>query len=154
QKRQAGAVEMDAIQVLEVDILLRLAGVGLEVEYAVLRVDGNDPAGPEGARRDGVLELAGPVVQVEVAPAAALRPPDHLFRLVEVADRLGLQQGVLEALGEQALGLAGRAVGRAELDVAAQAVAADEAQLVRGLAPVEVGVALVLPLRRYAGELP
>ena len=152
QEGQAGPVEVHAVEVLVVDVLLRLAGVGGEVEEPVIGVDLDDVRRAVGARRDGVLELAVAVVQVEVAPAGPLRPPDHLAGLVEVARRLELQGRVLEPLADETLRRPGRHVHRAEFEVPDQAVAADEPEVVGGLAPVEVGVGLVLPLRLDPGE--
>src|SRR5262249_9183115 len=124
-----------------------------EVKEAVLGVDVANTAGAKQAGGDLVLELAVAGVQIEVPPAAALGPPDHLVGLVDVAGRLQPDRAVLEPLEDQALGLAGLDVHGTELGVAPQAVAADEAQLVARLAPVDIHVGLVLPLRLDADQL-
>ena len=129
QQRQAGAVEMNAVEVLVVDILARLAAVAVEVEQAVLGVDRDDGAGPVTPAGDGVLEFAGAVVEVEMAPAGALRPPDHLVGVFEVT---GGRNSMLRSrsLRRSRTWLAGVDVQRAEFDSAGPAIAADEAQLV------------------------
>src|SRR5579864_5535575 len=121
---------------LKVDILALLAAVAPEVEQPLLGVHIRDAAGAEQAARDGVLKLAFAVVQIKVPPSASLRPPDHLVGIFEVRNGLEVDVGVLEAFDNQAFGFAGFRVNRAELDGALESVAAQEAQLVGGFAPV------------------
>ena len=148
EARQAGAVEVHAVEMLVVDVLTLLVPVAAEVEPAVFLVDADDAAGPERPGCDRVLQLAVDVVEVVVAPAAALRPPDELFAVLHVANALELQVAVLRSLREEDLDLASLWVEGAELDVAEEPVSTREAQLVLVLEPVDVLVALVLPLRR------
>src|SRR5262245_54455591 len=100
-----------------VNVLARLPAVADEVEQAVLAVDGGDPASPPGAAGDCVLELAVAAVQIEMPPPGPLAPPDHLVGFIDVADRLVVEEGGIESVAEQTLGLARLGVQRAELQV-------------------------------------
>ena len=152
-QRQAGAVEVHAVEVVVVDVFARLAGIAPEIEGRGSWCRGDDAAGAEVAASNGVLELAVAVVKVKVAPVAVLRPPDHLVGFVEVAHGRGHQAGVFETLEDQAFAFAGLQVHRAKLGVAVQAVAADEAQLVGRFAPMQVAVIFVLPFGFDAVQL-
>ena len=75
------AVEADAIEVVEVRIAAGFLAVAHEVDLAGLLVHAHDPLHVAAAARDTVLQLAGgQVVQVQVDPVVALRPPDQLVR--------------------------------------------------------------------------
>ncbi len=152
EQRQVAAIEAHPVEVLEVDVLALLAAVAAEPHQALLFIDFDDPARAELAPRDRILELAVETVEVEMRPARALRPPDELLALVEVADALRNHADVGEALGEQRLEVAGLGVNDAVLNLATHAVAAQYAQLTVGK-PARIEVALVLPLRLEAGEL-
>ena len=136
---QAGAVELHAVEVLVVDVLARLAGVADEVEQPVLGVDLDDPAGPPGpagdrrssACRRGRRGRSGPSRSAPTTRSSRRFPRRSGRRLVVRGTRR-------RTLGDQALRLAGLGVQRAELEVPLEPVAADEAQLVAGLVPVDV----------------
>src|SRR5207244_2986676 len=82
----------------------------------------------------------------------AFRPPDHLVRLFEVARRLRVERGVFKPFGDERSTLAGCAVDRAVIEIACEAIAANEPQLVRRLAPLQIAIGLVTPSRRYAQQ--
>ena len=146
QVRQIAAVEADAVEVVVVDVLAGFAGVAEEVHEPILGVDFHDPARPPFPGRDRVLEFAVAVVQVEVAPARSLRPPDHLIGFLDQFRRRQFQVCGFEPLRDQALFLAGRGVHPAVLVMPAQAIPADELDLGRGLAELDIAVRFVLPL--------
>src|SRR5262249_5235786 len=129
-----------------------LAAVADEVDEPVLGIHLHNPAGPPVARGDRVLERAVAAVAVEVAPAAALRPPDHLVVLLDVARGLHVQERRFERLPEDAPAPGPVHGDGALFEVALEPVAADEPQLTRALPPAEVAVPLVLPVRRDLDE--
>ena len=96
QRRQAGAVEIDAVVVLEVRVLAGVHAAGAEPELPLLFVDLDDVADRPRALGDLVLHRAGGAVdQIEVVPAVALRHPDHFLAVGEVVAiaLAGLQRG-------------------------------------------------------------
>ena len=153
EERQAGAVEAHAVEMFVVDVLTRLATVAAEVEDAFLVVQADDPAGPERAARDWVLELAVFAVQVEVTPAGSLGPPDELLLVLHGADALGLEVPILRTFAEESIDLPCHGIEGAVLDVAQQAIPSHETQTLRFLVPGDVLVALVLPLRLHPRQL-
>ncbi len=128
EEREPGAVEADPVQVLVVDVLSRLPSVGAEPEQPLLLVHFDDAAGAEPARRDGVLELAVQPIQVVVAPAGPLGPPDQLAAIFQVADALSGLVGVVEALRDEGAEVAGVRVDDPVLEVAAEAVPSNRPQ--------------------------
>jgi len=142
-QRQSGSVEEDPVEVLEIDVLSRLAAVPLEVEKALVLVDLYDLAGAKGTRGDGVLELTIDVVEIEVAPPAALRPPDHLVAFLQVAHALGSDVCTDETILEKDLALSCADVDGAEFDVSQQAVTSEKAQLVPRAGYVRLHIAII-----------
>ena len=85
ERRQAGAVEVDAIEVREVRILLRIHAAGAEIDLAVGLVDALHGAHDELALGDLVLHRArGAVEQVQVRPSVALGQPHDFGAIVDV----------------------------------------------------------------------
>ena len=79
QRRQAGAIEVDAVEMREVRILFRVHAAGAEVDLPLHRVHPLHRAHDELTPGDLVLHLAGgAVVQVQVRPPVTLRQPDDL----------------------------------------------------------------------------
>src|SRR5262249_42872720 len=144
--------ELHAVKVRVVGVLARLAAVAREVDEAVLGVNFDDPAGAPRAAREGVLERAVAAVAVVVAPPRPLRPPEQFVVLLDVPRGLHVEERGVERFAEEALAIAGEDVEGADLQVALEPVAANEPQLAGTLAPAQVAVALVLPLRRDLRE--
>ena len=126
---EARAVEVDPVEVRVVGILAGLPAAGREVEDAGLLVDLLDALADELAGRELGLELAVAVIEVVVAPAVALGPPDHLLAAAEEPQVLGLDVGV-EALLDEDLDLARRRVGDADVVAVEVARLAAEVELV------------------------
>ena len=83
----------------------------------------------ELAGGDLVLQLAGAVVEVIMAPAVALGPPDHLLAAVDEAQGLDVDVGVEDFLDED-LDLARGRVGQADVVAVQVAALAAEVELV------------------------
>ncbi len=99
------AVQENPVEVVVVEVFSFLAGITAEVEQTLVFVDFDDATSAERAGGDGVLKLAVPTVEVEVAPATALAPPDQLVAVLQVAHTLGADVGTLEALFNQSCAL-------------------------------------------------
>lgn len=76
QGLQAGAIEIDAIEMRVVGIFIVFAAVGGEIEGAEFFVERNDLIGDVLAGGDLVFEFAGGVEEVVVGPTVAFGPPD------------------------------------------------------------------------------
>ena len=99
QRRQAGAVEVDPVDVEEVRILARVHAAGGEEDLLRPFVDLDHRAHDPLALRNLVLRASGGAVdQVEMVPAVALRHPDHVLAVLEVVAIL------LARVGEVAVG--------------------------------------------------
>ena len=124
-----GAVEAHAIQVRVVRILALLAAGGRDYSTRALSSTFSIAGRHELALGDAVLQRAGVgVVQIEVAPAVALRPEDNVRAVVDEPQRLRLDVGV-EPLLDQHLDLAGRGIGDADVELVQVAALAREVQL-------------------------
>jgi hypothetical protein len=127
---QARAVQVDPIEVGEVGVFAGLPAAGGEVEDAGLFVHLDGPLADELAGRELRLELALAVIEIIMAPAVPLGPPDDLLAAAEEARRLDLDIGVETFLDED-LDLARGRVGDAELVAVEVAGLAAEIELVR-----------------------
>jgi hypothetical protein len=126
---EARAVQVDTVEMRVVGVLGRLPAAGREVDDAGPLVDLLDPLADELARGELGLELALAVVEVVVAPAVALGPPDHLLSAAEEAQGLEIDVGV-ETLLDKDLDLARGRVGQADLVAVEVAGLAAEIELV------------------------
>src|SRR5207249_11646507 len=82
QRRQAGAVEVDAVGVQEIRVLVGLHAAGREPDLPLLLVHLGDAAHHPQTPSDLVLDLAGgDVDQVQVVPSVALGGPQDLLAL-------------------------------------------------------------------------
>ncbi len=147
---QARAVEADPVEVGVVGVLAGLPAAGQEVEGAGLLVDLHDALADELARGQLGLELAVAVVEVVVAPAVALGPPQHLFAAAEEPQVLVFDVGV-QALLDEDLDLARGRVGDAGLEAVEVARLAAEIELVGRVGePLGGGRELLLPVEGSA----
>ncbi len=95
EELHARAVETDPVEVRVIRVFALLAAGGGEVDHARLLVDALERGRDELAFREPVLERAGGgVIEIEVAPAVALRPEDQLRSVAGEAERFGLDVGV------------------------------------------------------------
>ena len=84
-RHEAGAVEVDAVEVLEVRILAGVHPAGHEVDLARDRIDALDAAHKPLALGDLVLHAPGrAVVQVQVVPAITFGHPDDLAPIADL----------------------------------------------------------------------
>ncbi len=141
QQAEPGAVEAHAVEVAEVGVSGLAAGAE-EVDGAAPRVDAQHLQHVPVAARDRVLQAAGcEVVQVEVAPAAALGEPDRLVRAGQHVPVHAVDAGLEEAghrLLEDVAHGAGRGVRLAQRLVAMVARGGDEEELCGVRAPLDV----------------
>ncbi len=85
ERRQARAVEVDAVVVDEVRVLARIHAARAEPDLALLLVDAHDVPDHPVALGDLVLHRAGrAIVQIEVVPAVALRHPDDFLAVGDI----------------------------------------------------------------------
>src|SRR5581483_5736243 len=121
---EAGAIEMHVVGVLTVF----MAGGG-EKNLAGFFVDVGNVLGDELALGDLILEGAVGIVEVELAPAITLAPPDQLGAVVNDAERFGFDIDI-HALLDERLNLAGSGVDGADIHAMQIAAGAAEVELV------------------------
>ena len=152
EQGQAGAVQVHAIQVLVVHVLAGFTAISADPHHALLLVERDDAGGAERPLRDRILQLSVGVVQVVVAPAGSLRPPDEALFVLHPAHALGVEVAPGHRLDEQGRDLAGLRVDDAVFHVSPGATGAVDPQL-SVVPPGGRGVTLVLPARLYLNEL-
>ena len=110
QRREAGAVEVDAVVVQEIWILAGRHAAGAEPDLALVLVDLLDVTHHPVTLRDLVLHGAGlAVVQVQVIPAVALGHPDDFLPVRDVVAVLlpGIAEERRRLLGDHGARLPG-----------------------------------------------
>src|SRR5688572_9370743 len=130
-QREARSVGVHAVEVTVVDVLAGLATHAADKNDTAGRIDLDDLVGPPRTRRERALECAVVVVEVVMAPAGALGPPDDVTARLRVSHRLGLEVRALDGLRDQRPDGIAREVQLDQLEVALGAIASDEPQLVR-----------------------
>ena len=131
----AGAVEVDAVEMLEVGVAAWLLADAEEVDGAGLLVDAEDLRDVAVAVGDLVLELAGgEVVEVEIAPVVALAEPEDFIgggQIVPVDLAVAALEELGRGLGHDFADFAGGGVGDAEPFLLVFAGGGDEGEVRR-----------------------
>src|SRR4051812_30605143 len=153
EEREAGSIEVHAVEVRVVRYFARFAADAGDVDDSLHRIDVGDPLGAPGAGRQGTLELSGVVVEVEMAPSAPLRPPDEIAAGLQVAHGHGFAGVVVDVfLYERRDLLRGQRYVE-QLEMALGAIAANHPEVVGTLAvPMDVVQPLILPLLDVHGS--
>ena len=111
------------------------------------RVDVDESLGAPRARGQRALQLSRVVIEIVVAPARTLRPPDEITAGLHVLHVLPFAGIILDVLVQQLRRRLRRQLHVDQLEVPLRAIATHHAQVIGALAvPVDVEQPLVLPL--------